>query len=119
MADTRTVCAFYVVGIDLELWFAVYRRAFGKQQVLIALTCISLLGVFANDDASVENRRRLIVENALVKLAAAAVWLDMIDYCVIIDMLVNCRNVETVEGAISAVAVECNINIVAYERASK
>src|SRR5574342_425346 len=100
MPDACPMSAFNVVGINLQLRLAVYGRAFGEQQVLIALPSIRFLRVFSHNDAPVENRRRSIIEDALVKLAAVAVRLDMIDHRVVIDMLIIRRDVQTVERAL-------------------
>src|SRR5437867_2586129 len=119
MANTRPVSAFHVVGIDLELRLAVNSRTFREQEVLVTLTSISLLCVFAHDDTSVEDSGRSVIEDAFVKLPAAAVRLEMINHRVIVDVLLISSNVEAVERAFRAITVERNIHIVAYEGASK
>ena len=77
----------HIVGENLKFRFGVDHRLVGEDQVLVGLLRIGLLGVFADDDAAIENRARSAIQDAFVQLVAAAIRLGVIDDRVIVNVL--------------------------------
>src|SRR5690348_7737543 len=110
--------ALHVVRVNLELRLRIDLRVVGKQQVAIRLLRVSFLRVFVNDNPSVKYAVRVAAENAIVKLAAAAVRLGVLDKHVIIEMLATRSGKQTVDKAIAAFAIQHRMHIVANDSAA-
>ena len=111
--------ALHVVSVNLELRLGVDDGVLRKQEILVALLGVGLLGVLAHDDLAVEDSRRSAVEHAFVKLAAAAVGLGVVERRVIVDVLPAADDVEAVEGALGAFAAEHCLDLLTNERSAK
>ena len=77
-----------------------------SSSVLVGLLGVGLLGVLADEDLAVEDAVGLAVEDALVQLVAGAVRLGVVDDRVVVDVLRAVGQVEAVERALAAFAVE-------------
>src|SRR6185437_4930183 len=66
-----------------------------------------------------ENAVRLLVQDAIVELAAAALGASMLHEHVIIEMLAAATNKQTVDKALRAWAVEYGVNVVPYQSAAQ
>src|SRR2546426_3835676 len=75
LADRRSMCALHVIGKNLKLRLRVHLCFVRQQQILVSLLRVGQLRAVANEDFAVEDRSRLAVENALVKLMTRAVRL--------------------------------------------
>ena len=111
--------ALHVVGKDLELRLGVDRRVVGEQQRPVGLLGVGLLRVLTNDDLAVEHRARLAAENALVDLVARAVRLRVIDGGVIVDQAIAIGQIQAVQRALGALAVENRRDVVADDLAAE
>src|SRR3954447_2934292 len=103
LADGGAVGAFDVVGPDLKLGLGVDDGLVGQHEVLVGLLGVGLLRILANNDAAVEDRGCLAVQNALVQLVAVGVRLGVVDRGVIVDVLRAVNDVEAVERRFRAV----------------
>src|SRR5439155_25581975 len=72
-----------------------------------------------HDDLAVEDPGGSAVEHALVKLAAAAVGLGVVDRGVIVHVLAAADDVEAVERALGAFAAEHSLDLFTNERSAK
>ena len=107
------VAALHVVGVDHQAGLAVDLGILGKQQVLVGLPGVALLGVAAHHHLAAEHGAGVAVEDALVVEAAGAVGLGVVDADQVVDMLALPRVVQTVQGAEGAGAVQRYREIVA------
>ena len=111
--------ALHVVGVDFQLRLRVDRRALGEQQVLVALDGVRLLRLGTDDDAPVEDALALAVEDPFVKFVAVRVRPGVIERSVVVDVLPAACDVEAVQRALGALAIEDHLNLVARQRRPK
>ena len=111
--------AFHVVSVDFKLRLGVDDGVFRKQQVLVALLRICLLGVLADDDLAVEDSGRGAVEHALIKLAAGAVRLGVVDGRVTVHVLAAADHVKAVKRAFGAFPVQDRFDLLPRQRPAK
>ena len=97
VADRRSVRALHVVGKDLQVRLRVRSGVVAEQQAVVALNRVGLLRDLMDDDAAVEDRRRLIVEHTLVELVTRAVGHGVIEQRVVVHPLMTRDEVEAVE----------------------
>ena len=71
--------ALHVVGVDLQLGLGVDLRVVGEEQVAVGLFRVGLLRIFVHDDPAMKDAMRMVVENSVVELAAAAMRTCMFD----------------------------------------
>ena len=109
------MCALYVVGVDLELWLGVDLGISRKQQVLVLLFCIGVLGILANNDAPTEHGAGATIEHTLVELTARAAGLRMIEKSMIVYMLASTDCVEAIEDARAALGCEGAMDRIAHQ----
>ena len=119
LPDRRAVRALHVVGKDLELRLGVDRRVVRQQQRPVGLLRVGLLRVDAHDDLAVEDRARAAAEDALVDLVARAVRLGVIDRRVRVDQPLAVGQVQAVQRALGAFAVEHRDDVVADDAAAE
>ncbi len=62
-------------------------RVIGEEQVAVGLFRIGLLRVFVHDDPAMKDAVRMIIEDSVIELAAAAVRACMFDQHVVVDVL--------------------------------
>ena len=111
--------AFHIVGINFQLRLGVDLRVVGEQQVAVGLLGVGLLRIFVDDNAAVENAVRVIIQNAVVKLAAAAVRAGVLDEHVIVEMLAAIADEQAVDQALAALAREHRMDVVAHQPAAE
>src|SRR5262249_18120411 len=119
LADGGAVSALHVVGVDLELGLGVDLRVVGEQQVAVGLLGVGLLRVRVNDDAPVEDAVGALVEDAVIKLAAAAVRAGMLDEHVVVHVLGAAPDEEAVDEALAAFPREHRMNVIANQAAAQ
>ena len=90
-----------------------------EQQVAIGLLGVGLLRVLVDHDAAVEHAVRRVVENAVVKLAAGAMRLRVLDQHVVVEMLASGADEEAVDEALGALARQNGMDVVAHQRAAQ
>src|SRR5712692_1270946 len=78
LSNGGSVRALHVVSIDFQLRLGVNLRVIRKQQVAVGLLGVSLLRVFVDKDAAVENSVTLSIQNAVIELAAGAMRSSML-----------------------------------------
>ena len=88
-------------------------RVVGQQQRLVGLLGVGLLRVRADDDLAVEDGAGAAAEDALVDLVARAVRLGVIDRRVGVDQALAVGDVQAVQRALGALAVEHRDDVVA------
>ena len=69
LAGGGAVCAFHIVGINLKLGFAIDLRPTRKEQRLMQLLTVRLLGVPSDKHPPLINAARFTIDNALEDLA--------------------------------------------------
>ena len=97
-----TVCAFDIVGVDLQLGFGIDGGVLGKEQVLVRLLGIRFLGGLLHEDAAMENALGAPLQNAIVIFMAVAVRLGVFDDHVVIGKLFAPGQVKPVQHAFNA-----------------
>ena len=107
------MCAFHVIRINLQLRLGVDSRVIRKQQVLIGLLCIRLLGRPMNIDAAVKNALGLVIEDAIKVLVTRAVRFRVFDDHVVVGELILAGKVEAVQYALQSFAGEFRTDVVA------
>ena len=117
LTDGGAVRALYVVGVNFQLRLGVDLSFARKQQIAICLLRVGLLRVFVDDDATMKHAVRASAKNAIVKLAAAAVRLRVLDQHVVVQMLAAGSGEQAVDQAIAAFAVEDWMYVVANDAA--
>ena len=96
--------AFHVVGVNFKLRFGIDLRIVRKQKVAVGLLGVRFLRVFMDNDASVENAVSVIVEDSVVKLAAATAGAGVLDQHVIVEMLSPVADEEPIDQAFASFA---------------
>ncbi len=119
LSDRRAVRALHVVGENLELRLRVDARTVGQEQGAVGLLGVGLLGVLPDDDLPVEHRARGAAEDSLVDLVAAVVRLGMVDRRVVVDEPIAVGEVQAVQRAVPAFAVEQRVGVVPDELAAQ
>src|SRR6476660_9219278 len=79
LPDGSPVCTLNVVSENLKLRLRIHTRLIRKQEVFVRLHSVSLLRIMTHKNFAVEDRARLAVKNALVKLVTGAMGLSMLD----------------------------------------
>ena len=119
LTDRRAVRALHVVGEDLELRLRVDLRIVGEQQRLVRLLGVGLLRVGPHDDLAVEDGAGVPAQDPFVQLVAAAVRLGVVDRRVIVDQPPAVREIQAVQRAVAALAVEHGDDVVPDQRAAE
>src|SRR5258708_29679767 len=118
-ADGRAVRALHVVGVDFKLRLGVNLCVVREQQVAVGLLGISLLCVLVDNDSSVKYAVRFVGQNAVVKLAAAAMRAGMLHEHVVVQMLASGSDEEAVDQALATFACKNWMNIVTHNRSTQ
>ena len=113
LANRSAVGTLHVIGINFKLRFGIDLRIVREQEIAVRLLGVSLLRIFVDHDATVENAVRMPIQNSVVKLPAAAVWFHMFNVHVVIEMLPALAYEQTIDQALSAFACQHGMNIVA------
>ena len=111
--------ALHVVGKNLELRLRVHLCFVRQQQVLVRLLRVGQLRAVAHEDLAVEDRPRLAVENALVKLMTGAVRLPVIDHRMRVGVLVAVNHVKSINPAFRPFMIHHNVDGVARKRGAQ
>src|SRR5215510_3147931 len=111
LADGRAVRALDVVGEDLELRFGVDLGILGQEERLVRLLRIGLLRVRTHDNPAVEDGARMVADDAFVDFTAAAVGFRVIDSRMVVDEPRAVGEIEPVQRARTALAVENDVLI--------
>ena len=69
---------FDIISKDLKLWFSVDLCSLAEQQIAARLRRIGTLGMWSDDDFSIEYGVRGPIDDTLMLLMARAIRLDMI-----------------------------------------
>ena len=99
LSDGGAMCAFDVVGEDLQLWFRVDGRAVRQQQRLVGLPRIGLLCILPDEDLAVEHTPRRAVQHRLVQLMACTMRMRVVDDGMVVDELLAGSKGESVQRA--------------------
>ena len=78
-----------------------------------------MLGVLANDDATVKNGSGAPVQHPPIEFTTRATRLRMVNVGMIIDVLTTGHQVKTVEGTLCAFSRKGLLNVVAHQRTAK
>ena len=119
LPDGCAVGALHIVGVDLQLGLGINLRVIGEEQVAVGLLGIGFLRIFVNDDSAVKNTVRVVIEDAVIELAAIAVRAGMLDQHVIVYMLMAAAEEETVDQAFAAFSGEHRMHVVAHQRTAQ
>ena len=109
----------HIVGVDLQLRFAVDSSVPREEQVAVRLLRVRLLRVLVNDDSPAENAVRPIAQYPVVELAAIAVRARMLDPHEIVHMLTAARHEEAVDQAVTALSTHDRMDVVPHQAASQ
>ena len=85
--------AFHVVSKNFELWFGIHLGFVRQQQILVSLLRVGQLRAMTHKNFAVEDRPRLAVENAFVKLMTSAVRLPVINHRMRVGVLVGVNHI--------------------------
>ena len=119
LPDRRAMRALHVVGEDLELRLRVDLRLVGQEQRLVGLLRVGLLRVLPDDDLAVEDGARAAGQDALVELVARAMRLRVVDRRVRVDERIAVGDIQPVQRALGALAVEHGDDVVARDPAAE
>ena len=104
--------AFYVVGIDLELWFGIHLALIRKQDIVIGLVCIGFLCIGTHQDMPVKSTGSLVIEYSLEQLGAHAIGHGMVDRYIIIYMLPAVGKEQSKGFVLTSFCIQCHMGIV-------
>src|SRR5690348_10786452 len=107
--------AFDIVSVNLQLRLGINGGVFGQQQVLVGLFGIGFLGGLLDQNAAMKHTLRAIIQNAIVILMTAAVWLRVFNDHVMVGQLLRLGQVEPIENALEAFAGQNSPNVIARE----
>src|SRR5712692_6596458 len=116
LADRRTMRTLHIIGENFELGLGIHLRIVGQQQILVRLLRVGQLRAMAHKHFAVEDRPRLAVENALVKLMAGAVRLPVINHRMRVGVLVTVNHVKPINPAFRAFMVHHHVDRVPRKR---
>ena len=91
----------------------------GQQETTIRLLGVGFLGILSDDDPSVEHGRRIVLEDALVELAAVAVGLGVVEHGVVVDVLPIAGQDQAIEPAVGPLSVQHRDGVLAHEPAAQ
>ena len=114
LADGRTMSAFHIVGVDLELGFGIDLGVGGEQQVLVALRRVGFLRTRLHHDSAMKHRVATVTEHAFVTLAAGALGRVMRNMGVVVDMTAPESKVDPVKARVSPLSIQIDPGIIAY-----
>ena len=113
-----SVATLNVVSVDPESGLHVDLGLVGKEEVLVFLPGVHLLGVLADGYAAVEGGPGAPAENALVEFAAGGVRLGVVDDYLVVHLLGTAGQVQPVKGAAAFGRVQQGGQVVSYQVAA-
>ena len=116
LADCRSMRALHIIGKNLKLGLGVHLRIVGQEQVLVRLLRVGQLRAVTHKNFAVENRTRLAVEDALIKLMTGAVRLPVINHRMRIGVLLAVNHVKPVNPAFRALMIHHHVDGVPRQR---
>src|SRR2546426_4785667 len=93
LTDSGAMCALHVIGKNLKLRLRVHLGFVRQQQILVSLLRVGQLRAMTHKNFAVEDRPRLAVENAFVKLMTGAVRLPVINHRMRVGVLVAVNHI--------------------------
>src|SRR5438874_10253319 len=113
------VGTLHIVGVNLELRLCVDLRVVGEQQVTVRLLGVGFLGIFVNNNAPVKHAMRAVIQDAVIELAAVAVWAGVLHQHVVIEVLLAIADEEAINQALSAFSSQYGMDVVAHQSSAK
>lgn len=113
LSHRRAMSTLHVVGIDLQHRLSVHPRRLCHHKILICFLRCCLLTAMPNEHSTGKGTDGLPVEHIFIEFMRIAVSHLMIDERVVVDMLTVVSNDATVAPALSALALEDQVEFVA------
>ena len=110
--DSRTVAAFHIVGINLQLRFSIDLSMLAQQQVVVGHLAVGFQCVLRHFDHAVEDGFRAIVDDHFVQLVAVAITFIVFQIRTGISNLSINRQNQAVHVEIGVLAVKLRTGVI-------